>query len=185
MMAAGFSPRSSICPTRRTVRRELGKTGSPAMISGLVTSLSLTGLLCLVPVASQADAESHRQEVETLFKLTHMEKSISEGVDNVLALQLRQNPGLQQYQDVVRNFLEKHIGWNSMKENIAEMYLKEFTEEELKQMNAFYITPTGQKVIERVPQLVQERNQLAMQRLQSHIGELEKEIAARQGQATQ
>lgn len=40
-------------------------------------------------------------------------------------------------------------------------------------MNAFYSTPTGQKVITIVPQLVQQRNPLAMQRLQDNIGELQ------------
>jgi hypothetical protein len=40
-------------------------------------------------------------------------------------------------------------------------------------MNDFYITTTGQKVITIVPQLVQDRNKLAMMRLQQNIGELQ------------
>ena len=40
-------------------------------------------------------------------------------------------------------------------------------------MNDFYISPTGQKVIDSLPQLVQERNQLAMQLLQENIGEIQ------------
>ena len=57
------------------------------------------------------------------------------------------------------------------------MYLSTFTEQELEQINAFYITPAGQKVIKVVPELVQQRNQLAMQRLQQNIGELQKIVA--------
>jgi len=49
-------------------------------------------------------------------------------------------------------------------------------------MNTFYSSPTGRKVIERLPVLVQMRNQLASQRLQENIGELEYEINARQKQ---
>jgi hypothetical protein len=52
------------------------------------------------------------------------------------------------------------------------MYLQAFTEEELKVVTDFYITTTEQKAITLVPQLVQERNQLAMHRLQQNIGEL-------------
>ena len=55
--------------------------------------------------------------------------------------------------------------------------MQTFTEEELKTINAFYITTTGQKVIVIVPQLVQERNRLAMHRLQENIGELQKIVA--------
>lgn len=59
------------------------------------------------------------------------------------------------------------------------MYLQEFTEQELADMNAFYGSPTGQKVIKRLPVLVQQRNKLAAQRLQENIGELEYQIKER------
>lgn len=141
-------------------------------------AVSLAVLLASVlPGLAGADAQGHRQEVETLFKLTRMEAKINESVDNVLALQIQQNPQLAQHQDVLRAFLERHIGWNSMQAPLTEMYLKMFTEQELKEMNAFYITPTGQKVILQLPDLVQARNRLAMQRIQENIGELQREIA--------
>ena len=134
-------------------------------------------LASVLPALACADAQSHRQEVETLFKLTRMEAKINESVDTVLALQIQQNPQLAQHQDALRAFLERHIGWNSMKAPLTEMYVKMFTEQELKEMNAFYTTPTGQKVILQLPDLVQARNRLAMQRIQENIGELQKEIA--------
>jgi len=43
-------------------------------------------------------------------------------------------------------------------------------------INQFDSSPTGRKVIERLPVLVQMRNQLASQRLQENIGELRREI---------
>jgi hypothetical protein len=52
------------------------------------------------------------------------------------------------------------------------MYLQTPTEAGLNAMNDFYIAPVGQKVIAVVPQLVQRRDMLAMQRLQAHVGEL-------------
>ena len=133
-------------------------------------------LTLLLPLCSQADSASHRQAVEKLFKLTHMEQKINESVDNVLMMQLQQNPALAEHRDVLSDFLQRHIGWNSMKEQIAVMYMDAFTEKELEEINAFYITPTGQKVITDVPVLVQKRNQMAMQRMQDNIGELQKQI---------
>ena len=56
--------------------------------------------------------------------------------------------------------------------------MRKFNEKELEQINAFYITPAGQKVITVLPGLVQERNQLAMMRLQKNIGELQQIIGA-------
>ena len=123
-----------------------------------------------------AETNSHRQQVETLFQLTQMEKKIQESVGSVVQLQLRQNPQLAQHQQVVHAFFEKHMGWAALKNDITEMYMRSFTENELEQINEFYITPAGQKVIKVLPELVQQRNQLAMQRLQQNIGELQKII---------
>ena len=134
-------------------------------------------LLLPLTTLNAADSTSHRQQVETLFRLTQMEKKIQESVDSVVQLQLRQSPQLGQHEQAVREFFTKHIGWGALKNDITDMYLSTFSEKELEQINAFYITPVGQKVINEVPELVQQRNQLAMQRLQQNIAELQQIIA--------
>ena len=137
-------------------------------------SLALPGL-------SVADDQSHLEQVEILFKLTRMEQKINDSVDSVAQLQLRQNPNLDAAKrQQLMAFLEKHIGWKAVRGDLYEMYMQTFTEEELKTINDFYITTTGQKVIVIVPQLVQERNRLAMQRLQQNIGELQAIMSAGQ-----
>lgn len=135
-----------------------------------------------------ADEASHRQQVQKLFELTQMQQKIDESLDNVLALQIAQSPELKKNKTVVKEFLERHIGWHSLEDALTDMYLKEFSEQELKDMNAFYGSATGKKVIERLPVLVQMRNQLASARLQENIGELQYELSSRQkqqGQAAQ
>ena len=132
----------------------------------------------LTPALVMADDASHRQQVETLFRLTQMEKKIQESVENVLQLQLRQNPALQKNSKALDAFLQKYIGWQALKPDLTDMYLRAFSEAELEQINAFYITPAGQKVITVVPQLVQQRNQIAMMRLQKNIGELQQIISS-------
>jgi len=134
----------------------------------------------LATTSASADEAAHREAVTGLFDLIGMQQMIEESVDNVLALQLAQNPALREHQQVVREFLERHIGWGSLQDALTSMYLREFSEQEIKEMNAFYSSPTGRKVIERLPVLMQMRNQLSLQRLQENIGELEHELQARQ-----
>lgn len=141
------------------------------LTSAIILLLSLTA-----PTLYAASNEAQRQQVETLFRLTQMEKKIQESVDSVVQLQLRQNPQLSQHEKTIHAFFTKHIGWTALKEELTEMYMHRFTEKELEEINAFYITPAGQKVITVLPELVQERNQLAMMRLQQNIGELQKII---------
>lgn len=146
----------------------------PHMIAWLFASV------LLLPGLSIADEKSHQQQVEVLFKLTHMEQKVNESVGSVAQLQLQQSPGLMQKRDQLMGFLNKYIGWNAIRGDLTRMYMQTFTEQELKTINDFYITTTGQKVITVVPQLVQERNQLAMQRLQKNIGELQQIMSADQ-----
>ena len=132
-----------------------------------------------------ADDTAHRQAVGQLFELTGMQQKIEESVDSVLALQLAQSHELNDHKTVVREFLERHIGWQSLEDALTDMYLQSFSEQEVNEMNDFYSSPTGRKVIERLPVLVQQRNQLASKRLQENIGELEYELAARREKAAQ
>ena len=141
----------------------------------LIATLFAASLI--VPGLTAADDQSHLEQVDILFKLTRMEQKINDSVDSVAQLQLRQNPALEAKRAQLMAFLDKHIGWNAVRADLYEMYMQTFTEEELKTINAFYITTTGQKVIVIVPQLVQERNRLAMHRLQENIGELQKIVA--------
>jgi hypothetical protein len=140
---------------------------------------ALTSLLFLL--ASQggvaAENSSHVQQVETLFKLTQMEKKVDQSIDSILELQMSQNPALSVHEAEMRAFFEKYIGWAALKSDITAMYLRTFSEAELEKINDFYITPAGQKVISVLPELVQQRNQLAMMRLQQNIGELQQIIA--------
>ena len=137
----------------------------------LITLLLSTSLI--LPGLTAADDKGHIEQVEILFKLTRMQQKIDESVESVAQLQLRQNPALAAKNDQLMAFLERHIGWNAVKADLYAMYMQTFTEDELKTINDFYITPLGQKVIVIVPQLVQERNRLAMQRLQENVGEFQ------------
>ena len=147
------------------------KTNFLSLITIAVLTLTAT-------VLHAADNTLHKQQVETLFSLTQMEKKIQESVDSVVQLQIRQNPQLMLHEKKIYDFFEKHIGWSALKNDITDMYMRKFNEKELEQINAFYITPAGQKVITVLPGLVQERNQLAMMRLQKNIGELQQIIGA-------
>lgn len=137
----------------------------------------LLSLIPIIPASYAADDNTHRHQVETLFKLTQMEQKVNDSIDSIMQLQMSQNPQLLQHKSEIRAFFERQIGWAALKSYITDMYLQAFTEAELKAINDFYITPTGQKVINTLPDLVQQRNQLAMQRIQQNIGELQQILA--------
>jgi len=129
-----------------------------------------------------ADPASHREAAEKLLELIDMQGKINASVETVVNLQLQQQPALREHVELLRTFLDKYIGWTGMREELAAMYQQAFTEEELNAMNSFYSSPAGRKLIQRLPDLIQQRDRIAMQRLQEHIGELQQEIAGQTAQ---
>jgi len=155
--------------------------GNFAMRVNLMPALLVSLMATFWPLGVSADSDSHRQAVEKLLELTEMQGKIAASVDNVVTLQLMQDPAMREHEGQLRSFLEKYIGWDSMKDELIVMYQQAFSEAELNEMNAFYSTPTAQKMLRRLPELIQERDRLAMQRLQAHIRELQQEIAGDAG----
>jgi hypothetical protein len=147
----------------------------------LIAALSLV-IAVAWSTGSSADSASHHEAAEKLLELIDMRGKIDASVETVVNLQLQQQPALREHVELLRTFLDKYIGWTGMREELATMYQQAFTEEELNAMNSFYSSPAGQKLIQRLPALIQQRDRIAMQRLQQHIGELQQEIAERPAQ---
>jgi len=135
-------------------------------------------LACAWTYGVTSDTDSHRQAVEQLFERTRMQQKIETSVDNVVSMQLSQDPAMREHEALFRDYMERQIGWSGLKEPLIDMYMQAFTQQELDEINAFYSSPAGSKLIEKLPELIKRRDQLAMQRMQDNIGELKQAIEA-------
>ena len=145
------------------------------LLAILLSTFSLSAL------ASDAKAEA-----EELLSLMNMEQVLEQSIEQSLDAQIQMNPMLATYKNVMMNFLEKHMSYASLKDDLVSLYASNFTASELKDLNDFYKTPTGQKTIQVLPQLMQQGAQLGMNRVQQNIGELQQmiqEAMAAEGQA--
>ena len=90
--------------------------------------------MCLATVyVSSAAGTRHRQAVEELFSVVDMASVINQTMEQSLQLQIRQRPGLGPYRDVMKEFLARYMSWDSLKDDFVQMYVKEFTERELRE----------------------------------------------------
>ena len=78
---------------------------------------------------------------------------------------------------VMKKFLNKYCSWPSLKQDIINMYAREFSESELKQLAAFYRTPLGIKLNQKMPVLMQKSMTIGQERVQAHQSELQKMMA--------
>jgi hypothetical protein len=133
------------------------------------------GVLISAPSAL-ADEKSHREATEQLLNLMDMEKVMAQSVDQMLAIQVKQNPAMGQFEGQMRAFLGKYMSWASVKEDMIKIYMTEFTEPEIRELIAFYQTPVGKKTVQKLPALLQKSAELSQQRMQQHLPELQQAI---------
>ena len=138
------------------------------------------GLAAFVVVESRvcADEASHRASVDKLFATMNMEKTHAASLENILQAQAQQNPALMPLQGTMREFLNKHMGWASLKNDMAKIYQDAFTEQELGELNKFYESPVGRKSIEQLPVLMGKGMVIAQERMKEHLPELQAALKA-------
>ena len=145
---------------------------------------SLATLLCisLFAVAAHAAEPSpggtHYKAAEKLLTLMDMETVLRRSIDEMLKAQIAQNPGIAPFEAVMRQFLMKHMSWDSLKADTIEIYMAEFTEKELEELNRFYQTEVGKKMVDKMPTLMGKGAELGAKRVQEHMPELQAAIAA-------
>lgn len=74
-------------------------------------------------------------------------------IERITNMQIKQNPTLEEVRPTIQAFFKKSMGWDSVKEDIANLYIKHYTAKEIDELNTFYNSPTGQKSLEIMPQL--------------------------------
>ncbi|PAW92821.1 hypothetical protein CKK33_04650 [Mucilaginibacter sp. MD40] len=103
---------------------------------------------------------------DSLFK-SSMQLSLKQSSANIPA------DKREKFMEVMNSFFAKYISWDLLKDQLAAIYAAEFTEQELKQITAFYRTPLGKKLNAKQPVIMQRSMVLGQQMVQSHQVELQ------------
>lgn len=118
----------------------------------------------------------HEQQAEKWLELSGTKAAMETMTDMMLAQQLQQNPSLTPFEHIMRQFLEKHLSYESLKDDYIAMYVETFTKDELLAINKFYSTKVGAKAIKTMPNLMQRGGELGRSRVQDNISELQNMI---------
>ena len=143
-----------------------------------VLAVLIVALCLLVPltVLAAEPSPSHVQAAEELFRTMKMDTLMDQNIDTVVKAQVAQNPKLAKVEDVFRQFLVKYMRWEVLKPQFVKIYTDTFTEAELREITAFYKTPTGQKTITAMPDLFQKGMAAGQKAVQEHTGELQEAV---------
>ena len=143
----------------------------------IITLLSVCVAAGVATAADPAPGSSHYKAAEKMLTLMDMETVLRRSIDEMLKAQIAQNPGIAPFETVMRQFLMKHMSWDSLKADTIQIYMSEFTEKELDELNRFYETEVGKKMVEKMPTLMGRGAELGAKRVQEHMPELQAAIA--------
>ncbi len=118
--------------------------------------------------AQQPPSKATVAAAEELFKAMDYSVRFQETLENLIDVQIQQNPQLKPYRDVMMRFFNKYMSWESMRGDIVSLYSNTFSAEELRQLAAFYRTPLGQKALKEMPRLTAQGAALGQQRVREH-----------------
>ena len=140
-------------------------------------------LACAAPLAAQPAkpaASSHRAATEELLQVMGVEKTSVSAAQSYFDVMVQQNAQMADFKDVLVKWVQNTLSWDKMGPRMTDLYMRTFTEAEIRELIAFYKTPIGQKTLQQMPMLMQEGMKIGTDLAKEHQGELEQAIKARQ-----
>ena len=147
----------------------------------LLLALALTfGVLAQAQTSdSTTYAPSHLAAAAELLEVSRAKETTEESMAVMIDAQLAQAPQLAQFEDVMREFFAKYMSWEALRDDMARLQASAYTEEELRELVAWYQTPLGQKVAAVTPQLTAQGAAIGQRVAAEHMPELQGAIMDR------
>jgi len=121
---------------------------------------------------SMITAHQANSEAFTLLATMNMKNSYEGMIKRITQMQVQANPLLKEITPIIEAFFTKYMGWEAQRGDIAALYAKNYTLEELKELNKFYQTPLGQKMLQLVPQLAAASAKIGQSKMLKHMPEM-------------
>jgi len=138
-------------------------------------------ILITTGLAANAQDQSRRALAEELITLLKVQENAERSLammKQMLTAQIEQlrpltgkssvPPEVSGQMDKMIELVAQELSWDKLKDDYVSMYAELFTDQELKDLIAFYKTPTGQNFVNKQPELVK-RSMDVSQKLLSQV----------------
>jgi len=151
-----------------------------AVTLALPLSLLATEAPSATKVAPKTTVAAHaaNSAAFTLLATMNMKESYEGMITRITQMQIQSNPQLKAIEPTIHAFFTKYMGWEAQRGDIAALYAKNYTAEELNELNKFYQTPLGQKTVQLMPQLAAAGAKIGQSKMIQHMPEMKAMIEA-------
>lgn len=139
----------------------------------------LISLALLLTAGTPALADTHRDAAIELMRVSGTEQIMSQMQLQIESMFLNissdadytpaQQEIVTRYRGEVSKILKDEMIWDKIESDIVTLYMQSFTEDELKELIAFYQTPLGQKMITRMPGVMLRSAEVSRQQMRHVI----------------
>jgi len=130
-----------------------------------------------------ADRSSHESAAADLLKASQAEKLTEQmlgQIDGLMdqsfasaGLPAEAKPEWNSVKESMMDWMGEFLSWKELEPMYVEIYTAVFTEEELNELTAFYRSPLGRKMVEKMPALTQKSMEVTMRRMNEKMPELQ------------
>jgi hypothetical protein len=145
----------------------------------LLGLLVATGIISYVPESSV----SHSKAAMELYKIFSPREQFVSSFTTEFDVQIEklakmglEEPKLKKIKTMSVAYAEKIADDPELEEKRVELFVKTFSEDEIKELTQFYRTPTGKKALRKLPELTQQAVQLAHEYALKYQPEFPKEL---------
>ena len=135
-------------------------------------SILVLVFLTLASTLTAAPQSGQERAARELYRIVGGESSAEAGAEAMLQM-VHDNPQLAPYADVFRAWFKKVFAEGDLEGEMAAIWMKHFSEAEIRELIAFYQTPLGRKALKAMPEIMKEGAAIGLARANAHQGELE------------
>ena len=132
----------------------------------------LAAALLFVPLRG-GEAE-HLQAAEELMQASGVPEMLKRAFRSQLENQFKALPELEKLRPELTRFYDTAFSYEALKGDLAKLYMKHYTIEEMKQITAFYRTPAGRKKAVEDGKMSSEMGEIFLRHSQKKLPELQK-----------
>jgi len=128
----------------------------------------LTSLLLYAKDSRVERLKLSKEMLEVMNKNGYMDMLVKRVIDE----QISQNPILSLNPQKAKAFSYRYLSYKSLKPDLTKIYAKELNADELKAWTEFCKSKAGQRILRKLPRLINISSYIAQKKIQSHYKEL-------------
>jgi len=115
----------------------------------VVIAVTIFTSLFAAELQAQINPEAQKA-VQNLFGVTKAEDLYNQKMQEYLNAELKKKPQFAQYRPQIESALNKGMSWNKVKTELAKIYAREMTADEINKTADFYKTTAGYKFFQKI-----------------------------------